>query len=347
MALFAPEVYASKIASGDVTPVILVTGEEQLLADECIDALVASSIDPSMKDFNLDILDASRSTTQEILAKARSYPMMGERRVVIAQNADRLVSNEGGREALAAYFERPVDSTLLILSATKVDLRKKPFNDIKKTFDVVECRRPQERVLPAWIQSRVRALGKTMDAETASLLLAYAGSSLLGLVGEIEKLSSFVGDRKEISSDDVAEAVGATRGATIFDLLDAVATRDTRKAATIVHRMKLAGEQVPMIVANLANHFMYMLGVADGKRRSMSDQDIASKLSIHPYRVTLMAKSVGTYADKELIGAIHAIRKLDRLSKTSAGDPSVALDMFLVRVLAGNVDGRSGAFVER
>jgi DNA polymerase-3 subunit delta len=272
---------------------------------------------------------------------------MGERRVVIAQNADRLVSNEGGRETLAAYFDKPMTSTRLILSATKVDLRKKPFNDIKKLFDVVECKRPPERVLPSWIQSRARALGKTMTAETASLLLAYAGSSLLGLVGEIEKLTSFVGSRKEITSDDVAEAVGATRGATIFDLLDAVGRRDATKAATIVHRMKLAGEQTPMIVANLARHFVYMLGVADGKRRLLSEQEIATKLSIHPYRVTLMSQTVGTYTDRELIDAVHGLRELDRISKTSAGDPSVALDMFIVRVLSRGSDDAARTPVRR
>lgn len=343
MSVYSPDAYVARIKSGDVTPVILVVGEEQLLSDECVAQLIDASIDPSMREFNLDILDGSKMPVHEIVARAGSYPMMGDRRVVVVQHADRLGTSGDAKDPLSAYLEHPSETTRLILTAEKVDGRKKPFNDIKKSFDVVECKRMQDRYVPAWVQARAASIGKNIGVEAAALLQAYAGDSLLAVSQEIEKLATFVGARKDITPDDVAEAVGSTRGATVFDLQDACTRRDLKKATTIVRRMTLSGEQAPRLIASLAGHFSSLLGVVDGVKRKIPSGEIASKLGIHPYRVKLMTEAVRAYSEEELINAIHVLRESDRRVKTSQVSTAAELDLLLFRIIRGS---RLGANVK-
>ena len=203
--------FLRRVASDQVGPVTLIHGDEALLLDECVNAVIEKSVDPAVREFNLDIIDGTRIDIREVLAKASSFPMMAERRVVVVKTFERLVSGEKAREIFGGYIARPMDSTRLVLVAESPDFRRKPYNDLKKFGDIVECKPPWDNEIPSWIVDRAKLFQKTINVDAARMLQAYVGDSLMAIHRELDKLSSYVGERPEITEDDVSAVAGASR----------------------------------------------------------------------------------------------------------------------------------------
>ncbi len=234
-------------------PVYLVHGEEDLLLEESVAAIVNAALPDEERSFNLDIVDCADADARDITARASSLPMMGERRVVVARNIERL--NAKDLEILTAYSERPSESTVLVLSGRKADLRKKPFAGLHSQGAECACGPLTDTKLPGWIADRVQEHGASIDDEAATLLSARIGSSLRELDSEITKILVFIGDRKSIVAADVAAVGGFSREFTHFHLQDAVGAGDLQHALTILDHMIDESAEVPYIVWALTDYF--------------------------------------------------------------------------------------------
>ncbi len=234
-------------------PVYLVQGEEDFLVEESIAAILDAAMSRDERTFNLDVLDCADFDAREITARASSLPMMGERRVVVARNVEKLSAKD--LEILSAYVERPSVSTVLVLAGRKADLRRKPFAGLHTSGAECACAPLTESKLNGWITERVEEQGGTIDGEAAALLAAQVGSSLKELDSEIAKLLVFVGDRKKILPDDVAAVGGFSREFTVFNLQDAIGAGNLRDSLTILDHMIEEGAEIGRITWALTDYF--------------------------------------------------------------------------------------------
>jgi len=234
-------------------PVYLVYGEEDFLLEESVAAILDATTSRDERTFNLDILDCADVDAREITGRASSLPMMGERRVVIARNIEKLGAKD--LEILSAYVERPSESTVLLLTGRKADLRKKPFAGLHGSGAAFACTPLSDSKLSGWITGRIQEQGGTIDEEAAELIAARMGSSLRALDSEVTKLLVFIGERKNITADDVAAVGGFSREFSHFHLQDAVGAGDTQHALTVLDHMIQEGAEVPYIVWAFTDYF--------------------------------------------------------------------------------------------
>jgi len=186
----------SAIKKKDFAPVYFLYGEEDFLIDEVVDAIVAGTVDTTTKGFNLDVVHGNEVDAKEIVSLASSFPMMGERRVVIVKDFERVAN----KELVEPYLDRPSPSTSLVLIASEPDLRKKPYPLLKKKSAGGEFKRLYENEIPVWIERRVKTLKRSITSEAAALLQAYVGNSLREVSNQIDKLSIAAGARTKLSS---------------------------------------------------------------------------------------------------------------------------------------------------
>ena len=224
-------------------PVYLFVGEEDFLSEECVDRVIRDLLTADTKAFNLDIVYGSKADAGQVMAHAASFPMTSSRRVVVIKEFDKLLSGESAKELVAAYIARPLESTCLILLAEKADFRTKPFTDLKKNGSVFSFNPLYENQVPAWTAARCRMSGKEIDNEACRLMQAYIGTSLRAIQNELDKLFTYLGERKRITMEDVADVVGVSRGFTVFDLQRAVGKKNLTEALRIVKRMMETGNR--------------------------------------------------------------------------------------------------------
>jgi DNA polymerase-3 subunit delta len=228
-----PSEAVSQAKSGKLRPVYLVSGEERLLRDEVVGALRAASLAGGVAAFNEDKFTAGEVDVDTIVAAARTVPMMAPRRFVLVRGAERWDGTDGDSapfDRLAEYAAAPVDSTCLVVVATKLDGRRKLAQAARKQGYLVACESLDARALPGWIASRFEAKGHAIDVDVAELIAALAGPQLSSVDDAVERLSLYVGVGALVGEEAVGACIARVRAADTWALVDAVGARDLGRA---------------------------------------------------------------------------------------------------------------------
>ena len=75
------------IASGKLSPIYVLHGEEPFFITEIVQALLDTVVDEGFKDFNETVLYGRDTDVDEVLAAARRFPMMADRQLVLVKEA--------------------------------------------------------------------------------------------------------------------------------------------------------------------------------------------------------------------------------------------------------------------
>jgi len=321
----------NSLSREEVAPLYLLYGEEDFLTDEGIAAITDAVFGSGDREFNFDAVSAAERDVREIVAIATSFPMMADRRVVVVRDVDKVIGKDA--DVLTSYCENPSRSTCLILVAVRPDLRKKPYVTIKRNGLVFESKPLYDNQLPGWITSRVEKQGRQITQEACKLLTAYVGASLREVQNEIEKLSIYIGERKEISADDVAAVVGLSKEYSVFELQKAIGVRDLRRSVEIVHHMLEGGESVPFILIMLTSYFTALWKLYDMRRKGVPPRNQAAEARINPYFFQEYAEALNRFSLTELERAFVLLAAADEQSKTSSVDPLQIMSGLLVQLV--------------
>lgn len=134
--------------------------------------------------------------------------------------------------ALEKYLQAPPTSTVLVIEVNKLDQRTRLAKLIEKKGALVDCKPLRSHVSPysrngaselsEWICKRAMHHKKTIAMPAVQCLQEFVGSDLHSLDLQLQKLALFLGQRSEITVDDIRELVGQNRRTDIFALIDAI-----------------------------------------------------------------------------------------------------------------------------
>ncbi len=152
-----------------------------------------------------------------------------EQHLSVPRHADRSGIFE---EALEKGFPR---NNHLIITTDLVDKRRRLYKLLLEKGIVVDCSVPkgarkadkdaQETVLKERMASVLETAGKTVDRQAYSAMVNMIGFDLRTFVNNVEKLVSYVGDRKTITRADVEKVVKRTKKDPIFEFTNAITDR--------------------------------------------------------------------------------------------------------------------------
>ncbi len=311
--------FYSALRQKKFAPVYFFYGEEDFLIDEAVDSLIAEVLPEESRSFNLDVLYGNEVDARDVVAHANSFPMMADRRVVILREYERLDEDE----LVHSYVENPCPTTVLVLVSKKTDAA------IRGKAATVEFRRLYDSDLPAWITERSSLYGKRISRDASELLIMYVGGSLRALDSEIEKITVYVGEKKAINSEDVAAVVGVSKSYNVFELTKAVGDRNLKRSLEILERMMEVGEYPPLMVAALTKHFMTLLKLAEGRRRKMSEGEIAASIKSPPRRIGEYMSQLRQYSSADLEKSFAPLARADEKLKFTSEDPRSVMTVLL------------------
>lgn len=209
-------------------PVYYFFGEDDFLKDARTRELIAVAVDPSTRDFNLEIRRGNDVDVESLDSLLSTPPMLAERRVVLIRDVDKL--KKDARSLLTRYLERPAPDTVLVLATSSGVKADKALGDRATTVEFSPLTGDR---LPKWIAYHAETvLGRPITPDASSLLVEAVGSDLAQLAVELEKLASFATDT--IDERAVSEVVGVRRGESLGALLDAVAAKDASTALGLI-----------------------------------------------------------------------------------------------------------------
>ncbi|HET7295973.1 MAG TPA: DNA polymerase III subunit delta, partial [Gemmatimonadales bacterium] len=218
------------LKQGAPDPVYYLHGEEDVLKDEAVRAILERAVDPATQDFNLDRRTAADLDPEAFHALVNTPPMLAPTRAVVIRGLEQLRKTAKVRQELLRYLDAPNPTTVLVLVH---GAGESPDADVARRATAVGVEPLPPPRVERWMAHRARQLGLTLAPDAAELLLAAVGGELSALAHELEKLAPLAAGRA-VTRDEVAALVGVRRGETLQDLIEAALDRRCAEAARLV-----------------------------------------------------------------------------------------------------------------
>lgn len=338
---------ATAFRHGNFSPLYFLYGEETFLIDELQSLLVRHALQPHEKDFNLDVFFGPEADVRQVLGVCASYPMMAERRLVIVRSFEGLADN---RE-FTAYASQPNPTAVVaLLCQGKPNLSAHPYRALKQHAVAVEFKPLYDRQLPAWLVKRARSLGLSMDPQAAQLLAQDVGTDLRTAAGELEKLRTYVGERSEITEEDVLAAGGHLREFNVFELQKAIGEGNRARATAIVDRLlqqasNRSGEAI-RIVSLLAWYFQKLRLLAAIQSGNLAESAQARQIGVRPFHLKEYRAALRRLGAAAVYRAPRALLAADyELKGGSSREPRLILLLAIRQILEPS--RRVGTVVEK
>ncbi len=327
------EDFESSFSARDFHPIYFFFGEEGLLIEEVIALLIEHALDEAGKSFNLDIVYGGNTAGTDILAMASSFPMMGERRIVVVKEFDKVFD----KDRLLSYLEQPSQTTSLVLVSTKPDFRNKIFKTLKECATLGEFKQLYESEIPRWMSNRVSKGGKKITPDAAQLVQTYVGRSLREIHNEIEKLCIYVGEKSIIDADDVNSVVGLSRRWNIFELQKAVGQQQLPRAVEILENMLQGGESPIGIIVMMTRYFQKLWLIPELLSRKQSEYQIAAAVGVSPVFIKDYIGAARGYSSIQIRQSFYRLTEADEALKSSVMDQRTIMILLLYGIIRAEV----------
>lgn len=321
-------------------PIYLLYGAESFLINETRQLLINNVLSEDELDFNLSTYDLEETPIEVALEDAETYPFFGERKLIFLHNPVFLTSEktkekiEHNIAKLEAYLKHPSPYSIIVFSAPyeKLDERKKITKELKRQAAILEAKKLNESELKFWIKERASYNGVQISEPAIELMLTLAGTNLFLLTSEIDKLALYVGDLRRIEEDTVENLVSRSLEQNIFSLVDKIVHRKIDEALRIYYDLLKQNEEPIKILSIITGQFRMIYQVKELARRGYGQQQIASFLKVHPFRIKLAAGQAKLFHDEELSNIMNLLADADYQMKTGGMNKQLLIEMFLFRL---------------
>ena len=138
-----------------------------------------------------------------------------------------------------------------------------------------------------WIVARADEVHVHIDNAAVSLLLELVGSNVTMLAKEMDKLTLYVGMGGEITTKLVAELVPKSVEQNVFALTEKVVKKILQVQCKFWMDYLRKEEEPIKLLALLVSQFRLLYQVKELQQRGYGQNQIASHIGVHPYRVKL------------------------------------------------------------
>lgn len=320
------------LQKGEVASIYFICGES-FPRQRFVKTLMQYVIGDDVNAFNFEQIDGKVARAADIIAMARTMPMLGGKRLVRVDDAHELKAET--LNELLGYIEDPAPFSVLLFVGDKADMRLKFFSALKKNKGVVHRYDPlKERQASAWVSEEARMRKIKLSAGVANAIADAVGTDMGQLSSSIEQLDLYCGG-KAISLDAVESLLAQTRHRSIFELTNAVGRGELRKALLIIHQMHQAKEPALRILAMLARHLRQLSSAHECVERGDNEKKIAETIGVHPFFVKDLVQQAKRFERKRLIKMHQALYGVDKMLKSSKLNGSIVMDRLVISLCAG------------
>jgi DNA polymerase-3 subunit delta len=341
MARVSPEELLTRLEKGKPIPALLLLGEERYLRDACRAQLIERFVPEASRTWAVSRYSAERGETQAALEQAQTLPMLSPLQVVFLEESEAIEKlGEKSRDEAVAHLENylgdPAPFTVMVVEATGLDQRMKLAKLLMEKTLVVEVDlgdNAHERQAAA--VALARAIGKEQGVEfekgAAEDLAEFVAADLMRLKTEIDKLSTFAGERKLIRCADVSAMVVSGKAATVWELADILASRQSKKALEFLDRLLREGEEPLPMLGAMAWMYRKLIEASEVKGVTNGWQ-AARALGMRPEQAELALQNARKIPRTRLLDGLRTLQKADDRLKRGGEDARAVME-FLVTEL--------------
>jgi DNA polymerase-3 subunit delta len=318
--------------------VYLLHGEDEFSIARFISTLTKDLGDAATAALNITRLEGSALNLDDFQAAAFAMPFLAPLRLVrVDQPLARLNSSEAQKKFIAILEQVPSTSRVVLVEyrVLKEDDKEGGWllkwalgmkgKALVRSFPLMS-----EGQMAQWIQSQARELGGQITPRAATLLASLVGSETRMAYHEIQKLLAYVNAQRPVEVEDVESLSLAVFHESIFTLVDALATQNSRQALGLLRRF-LDEESPQYVMGMMIRQFRLLLLVKELQDEGRSLDEMLSRLAafrVKKWELEKLTRQARRFSLAALENAYRRLLDIDEAIKSGLVDEGVALDTF-------------------
>jgi DNA polymerase-3 subunit delta len=349
------ERFVSELESHKLRAAYVFVGDEAFFRKRFRDAILEHLVPADLRDFSLFEFDLAENDLAEVLDRARTPSLMAPFQVFFVRGVKNLFGRGSNDEKLAAieeYCKNPNPDALIVFVADHIsipaDVRRMEMQDkeryqrIRETMapycGIVELARVEEGEAVRWISEYCASRSEPVkiDADGARELVDALGGDMMMISNELEKLMLYVGAKNHITLGDVETMVLAAKQRSLYELTDAISSRDRVCALEVLDAMLSSGEGEEAAIGHiymLAKTFRQMLVILE---RNVRDQRMLwaalwQGFRVPPFAADDIIRQARRYKSRrELTRAIRLVAKADLSLRSNPVSKRMVLERLVI-----------------
>jgi DNA polymerase III subunit delta len=257
-------------------------------------------------------------------------------------------------EAVEEYTKNPNPDALLVFIADHIsipaDVRRMDMQDkdryerIRETLGescgIVELARVEESDAVRWVIDNGAAQGIKVEQDAARELVDALGGDMMMIANELEKLALYVGEKKRITLGDVETMVLAAKQRSLYELTDAISSRDRAKAIEVLDAILSSGDGDDAAIGHLymlAKTFRQMLVIAERNVRDSRAlwQVLWQGFRVPPFAADDIIRQARRYKSRrDLTRALRQIARADLALRSNPPSKRLVLENLVLALTA-------------
>jgi DNA polymerase-3 subunit delta len=351
------ERFVSEVEGKKLRPAYVFVGDEVFFRKRFRDAILEHLVPGELRDFSVFEFDLAETDLAEILDRVRTPSLMAPFQVFFVRGVKTLYGRGSHDDKLAAieeYCGNPNPDALLVFLADHIsipaDVRRMDMTDkeryerIRETLGpfcgIVELARVEESEAVRWVSEYCATREVKMDTDGARELVDSLGGDLMMISNELEKLILYAGEKKRITLGDVETLVLAAKQRSLYELTDAISSKDRARALEILDVILSTGDGEEAAIGHLymlAKTFRQMLVILE---RNVRDQRalwaaLWQGFRVPPFAAEDIIRQARRYKTKrELTSAIRQVAKADLALRSNPPSKRLVLEKLVLDLTA-------------
>jgi DNA polymerase-3 subunit delta len=345
--------FVSDLQSRKMRPAYVFVGDEAFFRKRFRDAILEHLVPADLRDFSLFEFDLAETDLAEILDRARTPSLMAPFQVFFVRGVKNLFGRGAKEERLAAieeYCNNPNPDAIIVFVADHIsipaDVRKMEIQD-KERYQrirdimgpycgIVELARVEEGDAVRWITDYCASQGVKIESDGARELVDALGGDMMMISNELEKLILYVGEKKRITLGDVETMVLAAKQRSLYELTDAISSKDRVRALEVLDAILASGEGEEAAIGHiymLAKTFRQMLIILE---RNVRDQRMLwaalwQGFRVPPFAADDIIQQARRYKNRrELTRTIRLVAKADLALRSNPVSKRMVLERLVI-----------------
>jgi DNA polymerase III subunit delta len=345
--------FVNELQSRKMRAVYVFVGGEAFFRKRYRDAIVQHLVPEGLHEFSLFEFDLAENELAEVLDRARTPSLVAPFQIFFVRGVKNLFgrgSNEEKLAAIAEYSKHPNPDALIVFLADHIsipaDVRKMDMQDkeryqrIRDTMGqycgIVELARVEEGEAVRWINDYCAARAVKIEPDGARELVDALGGEMMMISTELEKLILYVGERKRITVGDVETMVLAAKQRSLYELTDAISSKDRVRALEILDAILASGEGEEAAIGHiymLAKTFRQMLVIL---QRNVRDQRMLwaalwQGFRVPPFAADDIIRQAHRYKSRrDLTRAIRLVARADLALRSNPVSKRIVLERLVI-----------------
>lgn len=330
--------FSKQLKTNDFGKIYLFHGQEAYAKEKMLQQFIEVLVEPSFRDFNVQILDGSTARVENIIEMCETFPMMGGKRVILVKESAFFKTGKEGAEQddierMAQYLTNIPETTCLVFYFRgNVDRRTRMYQAFKKVGQEVDFEPLEDTDLLKHLSKMFADQGLSIAKNEINYLIFRCGNHLNILQHEVEKLVSYCMEKRTINKTDIDAVTAESLEYTVFNMVDSLAKKKANHTLALMEDAFLHGQSGIYMLVMMARQFRILLYFKWMQSAKYQQADIQRVLEIPAFAMRDIMHQADGFTEAQLRQALSDCVRIDNgLKSGQMRDEKAALEGLVMR----------------